>query len=182
MVVEINFLQKEKNKQIVPSFLGIACLFLILSAATLLYIQYESAVQQRNDLQQQLDATVQQTTNDQSANDLDRLRQQFSQQVDQLRSQVFPSTTLLDRMVALLPATGYFESYTFDASTGLEIVVKANDLMEIAAYTSALEREAYITNVDVASIQGRQEASNQNVYIASYIITINNQSWIKEAN
>ncbi|MBA2173446.1 hypothetical protein H0266_00885 [Halobacillus locisalis] len=188
VLIDINLLEEKEQPNRLPLFtigLGILLLFLI-GAVFLWQNQVLSTEQER--LQEEVQMLQAEQANYQAVGeDVEQeQRRELVEAANQMDDAVFPTVALVERMIALLPERGYFQSYVFDNSGLLDIQVRFDSLQEVAAYTNALSEERYVDAVEVGNIltESVDEDLNQFEYrpryIATYAVTIHKQLFREE--
>ncbi|MCT2537949.1 hypothetical protein NC661_02045 [Aquibacillus koreensis] len=175
-MVEINFLETKK-RNLTPYILALLFLLLLLGAAFILYWQMVNYEEQVAILEEKRDANIALQTEIRSVEALQAQRNTLKNQVDQLETTRYPTLSLLDQMIGLLPDNVYFESYTFSIQDGLYLDIRVDDVEQVAAYSFALESEDFVNHVEISQITNQDATS----YIASMYVEMDEQVLLEVA-
>lgn len=180
MMVEINFLDQKKRKSLLYAALGTLFILLLIAGIIL-------SVQKAN--QEQMAVIIEKQLQENNPK-LEVLKHEKALQDDRLTLEnhilsvgalTFPALSLLDRMVFLLPEQAYYANFSYDRRTGVEIEIQIENIDQAAAYASSLNKENYISNADLVSINKTEESeTNTNSYIAAFSVQIDEQIWKEE--
>lgn len=188
MIVEINLLEEKEKRNIVPFMIAFIGIILLLATVIVIGLQKQSLEAKQENIQQEIhgvqkkQSEYQAVLRDETQSD----RKQLQQAVEQVEESVFPSVSLLERMISLLPERGYFERYIYTKNNNLQLVVRFDSLQEVAAYTNTLLQEESIQNVELGNITTEQLNEQYDPleyrprYIANYEVDIDEEKWIEE--
>ncbi|WP_407269606.1 PilN domain-containing protein [Radiobacillus sp. PE A8.2] len=181
MIVEINLIEPKKRRNRAPYFISFISILLIAGILFLLYWGNNYFNQQIDNIQQQL-ATNQETVQEVRAEAaLQDNRALLQTQIVQIEQSIFPTVALMDYMIQLLPDGGVFQSYSH-GDAAITIATQMDTFSDTAAFTNTLQQQSFITSVEANAVQATGVAENQYDYLATYVITIDEQAWMKEAN
>ncbi|MDL4841672.1 hypothetical protein [Aquibacillus rhizosphaerae] len=175
-MVEINFLERSK-KNIVPYILVV--LLVLLLGITVVGLQWQVSYQeeQLSSYKDQLNANLEEQRNLENIEGIQNQRQTLKEQVNEVELSIFPTLSILDKMIILLPEKAYFENYTFTIQDGLYLDIRVESVEQVAAYTNILEMQNFVEVVDVSTINQTDSG-----YIASLYVALNEQSLTEEAS
>lgn len=180
MMVEINFLDQKKRNSLLYAALG-ALFVLLLTAGIILSVQKASQEQTTAILEKQLQENNPKLEVLKSEKVLQDNRLTLENHVLSVGALTFPALSLLERMVFLLPEQAYYENFSYDRRTGLKIDIRIENIDQAAAYASTLNKESYISNADLVSINKTEESGTEaESYIAAFSIQIDEQIWREE--
>lgn len=177
-MIEINFIE-EKKHNVVPYVIAIVFVLLLVLSGLFLSLQYSSHQQTLDSIQQQIDRNIEKQTEFRSLKTVEEQRLSLGEQVDYVQGEIFPTISLLDHMIGLLPQDSYFTNYSFSIVDGLSIEIRAEDMNLIAAYNHALLQQDFVEIVNLSTID--RTASENAYFIANFEIQIDEQSWMEVA-
>lgn len=188
MIVEINLLEEKEKRNIVPFIIAFIGIFLLAASMIAISLQKSSLVAKQDEIQSDIQRVTQEQAEYQAIlrDETQADRQKLQTAVEQVEQSIFPSVSLLERMVALLPERGYFERYIYTRDNNLQIVVRFDSLQEVAAYTNTLLEEDGIENVELGNITTEQINEQYDPleyrprYIANYEVDIDEEKWTEE--
>ncbi|MBM7363599.1 PilN domain-containing protein [Priestia taiwanensis] len=103
--------------------------------------------------------------------------QQLQTIVTEVEKRTIKSVNMMDRIVALLPAEGYFKSYTYaEGKVTLQVVFK--EYTEAAFYYKRLQDEEWIQSVKMPSVNEVEGSGNQveSHYVGIYEVEIEKET------
>ncbi|MCA0969930.1 hypothetical protein LCM20_04965 [Halobacillus litoralis] len=188
MVIDINLLEEKEQSNRLPVLIIGAGVILLCLVLAVFYWQKRDLTQEQQLLNEEIQSIqAEQAEFQQTAVDAEQeQRQQLAEAVDRMENRVFPTVALVEKMIALLPERGYFQSYSFEDSGVMDIQVRFDSLQEVAAYTNTLSERNYIGTVEVGNILTEEvdESLNQFEYrpryIANYTVMVQKQAFREE--
>jgi len=188
MIVEINLLEEKEKRNIVPFIIAFVGIFLLIATFVAIGLQKQSVESKQEEIQNNIDRVRQEQSEYQAIlrDETQEDRRQLQQAVEKVEGSIFPSVSLLERMIALLPERGYFERYIYTKDNNLQLIVRFDSLQEVAAYTNTLLEEKGIENVELSNITTEQINEQYDPleyrprYIANYQVDIDSDVWKKE--
>lgn len=187
MIVEINLLEEKEKKNITPHFISLLTLLFIVGVGAILYLQKQELMDTKQALASQTtqlqaqQAQIQQVLNDKQL----KQRKQLASMVDLVENSLFPTISITEDMIALLPEHGYIEQYGF-TNEKLNLQVRLDTFQDISAFLNHLQEKPYINEVNLTNISTEpmsQDSSKYNIrprYHASYQVTFLQKSTIEE--
>ncbi|KIL53333.1 hypothetical protein KP77_03090 [Jeotgalibacillus alimentarius] len=189
--ISINLLPKKQKKQRFCKLfiLPIVTAFLLLTASIFI-IQWSKNEElaridsQLEQAEQEKLLLEQQTMNNQSAGDIDRLESAIAF----MEQYPIPTVEVLNHFTELLPERGFFESFQYTDTGLITLTVQFDTSREAAFYLHQLEQSEKVTEASLQSIVAEEvdalEAASENLlprYIAQYTIMLN-QQLVREEN
>ncbi|WP_138415523.1 PilN domain-containing protein [Aquibacillus sediminis] len=181
MIVEINFLDPKKKRNMVPYLLGLMTVAFLTASGYWMFQEYQNLQEQQAQLQQEINENRQIQQEYESRTNLAAKRSQLNEQITQLEQEIFPTVPLLKQMVSMLPETGYFDNYSFSLNSDISLVLRVDRLEDVAAYMHSLESQAYVESADVSNISVNT-ANESRTYIASFQVSIDQSVWMGEVD
>ncbi|QHE53140.1 PilN domain-containing protein [Pontibacillus sp. HMF3514] len=190
MIVEINLLEEKEKRNIVPFMIAFVGIFLLLATMIAIGLQKQAIEAKQEDFQREIQSIQKEQEGYKNIlrDETQADRRQLQQAVDQVEESIFPSVSLLERMISLLPERGYFERYIYTKDNNLQLIVRFDSLQEVAAYTNTLLQEEAISNVELSNITTEQISEQYDPleyrprYIANYEVDIDEAQWKEEVD
>ncbi|RWZ59935.1 hypothetical protein EQV77_01150 [Halobacillus fulvus] len=180
MRIDINLLEEKDQPNRLPVLIVGAGLFVMVLVGVVFYWQHLSLTQEREELDKQyriLQSDLESYQRVQLDPEIEQ-RQTLSEAAQNIKTTIFPTIELVERMVALLPERGYFEAYDYYELGLVEVEARFDSLQGVAAYTSALTAESFVRNVTVDEVYtlpveaGLDRVEYRPRYIANFTIQI----------
>jgi pilus assembly protein HofN len=177
MNTEINFLEKQPNKYLIPLLLLLLFMILLAAVAILIYFQqskYEQAIKIEEEKISQIE-TLLQKHNQESAS-VQQLAE-LKQEVDLIEDGITPNVALYRTVLGLLDSPDQFISFDYSDSNQFVLNASFENLDSVAQYLSTVLKWNYILDADLSSIN-RQE----DVYLATLTFQIEPDTIREELN
>lgn len=156
MLVEINLLPKKEPKKI--SFLLVGILFILLLAAggIFFYFQYKTEIEKLENLK----ANIQNTKELAAAKEQKIAVVESSNSAVELEKMVkwaeeYPIETVsvLRQLISKLPERGFIQSFTYNETGLINLMVQFDTLREASYYLKELSESAWISDAQILSLQ-----------------------------
>ncbi|MFD1018912.1 hypothetical protein [Thalassobacillus hwangdonensis] len=166
MLVEVNLLEQKEQRNMLPLLIG--GVFLILALIVFAYFVTQSKQLEAEVAETEAEIAAlqsRQTENEQTpVDDVITKRMELVKATSQLEASWISATPVIDRLIALLPERGFFQSFTLVDNGQVNLVVRFDTMQEVAAYTSRLEEESYIHGVEVNHVTAEEVDGSEDVY------------------
>lgn len=184
MVVEINLLEQKDKRNILPY------LIIGLFAVCLLFV-FIFFTTERSQLGKESEAIQQEVEQVQSRQELlhqssggGSSREKLAQSVEELQSTMTPALPIIRELVSLLPARGFFETFTLTSSSEVSLVVRFDTMQEVAQFTNTLDQQEFVQRADLSSVEAEVVDDTEDPFdyeprhIANYFVTLD-ESYLK---
>ncbi|WP_096269678.1 hypothetical protein [Paucisalibacillus globulus] len=156
MNTEINFLEKQPNKYLIPLILALLFLILLAAVSLLIYFQqnkYEQAIKIEEEKISQIEILLQKHNQESGS---ERQLAELKQEVDSIENGIIPNVSLYRNVLGLLDSPGQFISFDYSDSNRFVLNANFENLDSVAQYLSTVLKWNYILDADLSSIY-RQE-------------------------
>ncbi|WP_249870875.1 hypothetical protein [Oceanobacillus saliphilus] len=175
MNTEINFLEKEPNKNSAYIVIGIIFVVLLASVVTVLFLQKNNGDKQLTALENeriQLEvALMEQQAEQGTVRQLERVQEEM----ETLEAVMIPTTALYHDLVGLLATEEQLLSYEFGTNNEIAVEASFQSLYAMADYIALLTKETYVQDILLTSSVKLEDA-----YEATITITVDSEMVIEE--
>ncbi|MGJ9457199.1 hypothetical protein [Oceanobacillus sp. CF4.6] len=175
MNIEINFLEKEPNKNIAYILLGIIFIVLLVLAVSVLLFQKNSYDNQLEALESEMIQIESVLLEQQKANGTQRQLEQLEQELIILESEMLPTVEVYHEIIGLLSEPE--QLITFDYGTENQLTIDASfpTLHAVADYIAILTEQPYVQDTQLTS-----SIKMENSYEATLSVIINSEILVEE--
>jgi|GEM_PF-6122399 len=179
MLTDINLLPQQEKPSPALLYLMIALIIIGLLGTSAVFYYYYTLGNQKTHLSQELETTVKirevkQVNFDQGASSVGAINE-LSTLNKSLKTLALPSVQILDSLAALLPANGFFRTYSLVGENKLELNMEFTSLKDAAGYLNLLVYLEWISKAEMKNI-----TESEGKYHAQFTIMLNRAYFISE--
>ncbi|WP_067727545.1 hypothetical protein [Oceanobacillus damuensis] len=175
MNTEINFLEKEPNKNRAYIVLGIIFFILLTLTVTLLLLQQSSYDKQLITLENERVEVETVLMEQQAEHGTVRQLERVQEEMRKKEAEMIPNTALYREITGLLGTAEQLISYGYETDNGIVVDATFQSLNAIAEYIAALMKESYVEDVLLTSSVKMGQA-----YEATFELTIDSEMVMEE--
>ncbi|SHF78678.1 hypothetical protein [Ornithinibacillus halophilus] len=158
MNTEINFLERQPKKYVIPLVLGITfLLFLAVAIVTLYYQQllYDRAIENEERRLGQIEELLvehsQETATTQQLRDIQK-------SIISIQEDSIPNVALYRNVLGLLTSSDQLSNFTYSGANQFVLEASFADLESVAQYVGTLLEQAYVTDATLSSVTSATDA------------------------
>lgn len=162
MLVEINLLPKKERRKSATIVISASFLLIILFTAIFFYWKFQSIDNQITTLTTEISQTQQLTaieqekvTSFESSDSVDQLKSS----IDWANEYLILSVPVMRHLTALLPERGFIQSFNYEETGTLTLMVQFDTSREAAYFLDRLNDSKWIQEVDLNTLNAKEESS-----------------------
>ncbi|WP_077621355.1 hypothetical protein [Sediminibacillus massiliensis] len=183
MVPEINLLEEKPKKDVTFLFITAVLVVLILSSTLILLwqrdvyqVELENALTRIDDIEASKQESLEKTR------ELEQQRFMLGSQIDAIETTLFPSLSVMERLIDLIPEKLEVKNYQYGLGERLKLTVRSDSMEGIAEYTYSLENQEFINNLLVTNVikENGVDKKKNKTYTADFQMEINERYLMEE--